>query len=189
MPEGGRRAAPEGRRVMSIVDRPVCFGVIVGTRGLFNPALASEGRKKLLGVLDAMGFTHVIPDERATPHGAIESLADARRCAALFRAKRADIEGIIVSLPNFGDELGVVQALDLAALGVPVLVHAFDDDIDKVDVAHRRDAFCGKLSVCKTSANTGSRGRTLRSTVARLAGRSSKGMWRGSPGCVGSWEV
>jgi L-fucose isomerase-like protein len=77
MPDGGRRAAPEGRSVMGIVDRPVCFGVIVGTRGFFNPALASEGRKKLLGVVDAMGFTHVLPDERATPHGAIECRADA----------------------------------------------------------------------------------------------------------------
>lgn len=142
------RGAPEGRSVMSIVDKPVCFGVIVGTRGYFNPALASEGRKKLLGVLDEMGFTHVIPDEKATQHGAIETLADAKRCAALLLANRAKIEGIIVSLPNFGDELGVVQTLDLAKLEVPVFVHAFDDDIDKVDVAHRRDAFCGKLSVC-----------------------------------------
>jgi L-fucose isomerase-like protein len=29
-----------------------------------------------------------------------------------------------------------------------VLVHAFDDEVDKVDVARRRDAFCGKISVC-----------------------------------------
>ncbi len=28
------------------------------------------------------------------------------------------------------------------------MVHAFDDDLDKVDVSGKRDAFCGKLSVC-----------------------------------------
>ena len=41
-----------------------------------------------------------------------------------------------------------MQALDLARLGVPVMVHAFDDDLDKVDLPHRRDSFCGKISVC-----------------------------------------
>ena len=29
-----------------------------------------------------------------------------------------------------------------------MLVQACDDDLDKLDVANRRDAFCGKLSVC-----------------------------------------
>ena len=83
-----------------------------------------------------------------TKGGVVESREDARRVAALFQSKRDRIDGIIVSLPNFGDETGIVQTLELADLRVPVLVHAFDDDTDKVDVAHRRDAFCGKISVC-----------------------------------------
>jgi L-fucose isomerase-like protein len=133
---------------MSIADKSVCFGVIVGTRGFFNPALAVEGRKSLLSVLEKLGYQYVIPAENATPNGAIETGADARKCAAHFQANRAKIDGIIVSLPNFGDELGIVQTLELAGLGVPVLVHAFDDELDKVSVAGRRDAFCGKVSVC-----------------------------------------
>jgi L-fucose isomerase-like protein len=28
------------------------------------------------------------------------------------------------------------------------MVHAFDDDLDKVDLTHRPDAFCAKISVC-----------------------------------------
>jgi L-fucose isomerase-like protein len=55
---------------------------------------------------------------------------------------------VIVTLPNFGDELGVVQTLEFSDLRVPVLVHAFDDDVDKVGIHERRDSFCGKLSVC-----------------------------------------
>ena len=55
---------------------------------------------------------------------------------------------MIVVLPNFGDELGIVQTLEMAGLDVPVLVQACDDDVDKLSVAERRDAFCGKLSVC-----------------------------------------
>jgi L-fucose isomerase-like protein len=122
--------------------------VIVGTRGFFNPALAVEGRKSLLSVLEKLGYQYVITAENTTPNGAIETGADARKCASHFQANRAKIDGIIVSLPNFGDELGIIQTLEMAGLGVPVLVHAFDDELDKVSVAGRRDAFCGKVSVC-----------------------------------------
>jgi len=133
---------------MKIMGQQTTFGLIVGTRGFFNPALANEGRKQLLAKLTKLGYAYVIPPEEVTPNGAIESLKDARICADLFQQHRKAIDGIIVVLPNFGDELGVVQTLDLAKLNVPVLVQACDDDLDKVDVFHRRDAFCGKLSVC-----------------------------------------
>ncbi len=139
---------------MTIFERPVTFGVIVGTRGFFNPELAREGRKALLARLEHLGYRSIVLDENAsaaaksTLGGLVETRADAQRCAALFQAHREQIDGVIVSLPNFGDETGIVQTLDLAKLHVPVLVHAFDDEPDKVDVAHRRDAFCGKLSVC-----------------------------------------
>ena len=133
---------------MKMMGQQTTFGLIVGTRGFFNPALANEGRKQLLAKLTKLGYNYVIPPEEATPNGAIESLKDARICADLFQQHRKAIDGIIVVLPNFGDELGVAQTLDLAKLNVPVLVQACDDDLDKVDVFHRRDAFCGKLSVC-----------------------------------------
>jgi L-fucose isomerase-like protein len=133
---------------MRIVEKNPSFGVIVGTRGFFNPALAAEGRRTLLGKLDELGYDYVIPSEDATPNGAIETRDDARVAAELFKENAEKIDGFIVTLPNFGDELGVVQTLDFADLRLPVLVHAFDDDLDKLDFAHRRDAFCGKLSVC-----------------------------------------
>jgi L-fucose isomerase-like protein len=133
---------------MKIMEKKTTFGLIVGTRGIFSPVLAKEGRKQLLAKLDQLGYDYVIPPEDATPNGAIETLADAQICADLFQENRKKIDGIVVVLPNFGDELGVVQTLDLARLNVPVLVQACDDDLDKVSVASRRDAFCGKFSVC-----------------------------------------
>jgi len=124
------------------------FGLIVGTRGFFNSQLAREGRKQLEEKLNSLGFEYVIPPENDTPNGAIESLADARRCAELFQKNHARIDGVVVILPNFGDELGVVQTLQLSGLNVPVLIQACNDTLDAVDVQGRRDAFCGKLSVC-----------------------------------------
>jgi L-fucose isomerase-like protein len=124
------------------------FGLIVGTRGFFSPELARGGRRHLIAQIEELGHKHVILPPDATPTGAIETLDDARKCADLFNHHRSEIDGVIVALPNFGDELGVVNALQFAKLGVPVLVQASDDALDKLDTAHRRDAFCGKLSVC-----------------------------------------
>ena len=130
------------------MDKKITFGLIVGTRGFFNPKLAQEGRKQLTAKLNLLGYDYVILPEKATSHGAIETLADAKKCADLFKNNRDQIDGVIVVLPNFGDELGVVQTLDLAKLNVPVLVQACNDTLDAVDVHGRRDAFCGKFSVC-----------------------------------------
>jgi len=130
------------------MDRKMTFGLIVSTRGFFPASLAVQGRKQILKKLDKMGFDYVITSEKATPNGAIETLSDAEKCAKVFSKNRDRIDGIIVVLPNFGDEQGVVQAIDLAGLDVPVLVQACDDELDKLDLAHRRDSFCGKLSVC-----------------------------------------
>lgn len=124
------------------------FGVIVGTRNIFNFRLAQEGRKEIISELEKLGYEAVILPAGETPTGAVESFEDARKCAALFSKNRDKIDGVVIILPNFGDELGIVNALKYAELNVPILVQAFDDDNDKVDVKSRRDAFCGKLSVC-----------------------------------------
>ncbi len=124
------------------------FGVIVGTRNIFNSKLAQEGRKEILALLKNNGFDVVILPESETPTGAIETIQDAQKCAKLFSENRSVIDGIIVVLPNFGDELGIINTLKYSELNLPVLVQAIDDDNDKVDVKSRRDSFCGKLSVC-----------------------------------------
>jgi L-fucose isomerase-like protein len=133
---------------MRIMEKKPCFGLIVASRGFFNAQLAAGARSKLLSILEQQGYDYVITPEDATPCGAIETREHAKLCADLFRKNADKIDGVIVVLPNFGDELGVVQTLDMARLDVPVLVQACDDDLDKLDVANRRDAFCGKLSVC-----------------------------------------
>ena len=133
---------------MRIMEKKPCFGLIVGTRGFFNSELAVGVRAKLLEILTTRGYDYVITPEDATPCGAIETREHAKLCANLFRQNAGKIDGVIVVLPNFGDELGIVQTLDMAKLDVPVLVQACDDEVDKLSVAERRDAFCGKFSVC-----------------------------------------
>ena len=140
---------------MKMIEKKITFGVIVGTRGFFNPKLAQEGRVQLERQLKKLGYALVILPAEATEHGAIETYAHAKKCAQLFQSHREDIDGVIVVLPNFGDELGVVQTLDLARLDVPVLVQACNDRLDSLGVSGRRDAFCGKISVCNNLVQYG----------------------------------
>jgi len=124
------------------------LGVIVGNRDFFPDALVGEARRDLLQLFGELGIDAVIPDEQATKLGAVETWEHAKRCAELFRANRDRIRGVLVSLPNFGDEKGVADTLKLAELNVPVLIQAYPDDPNQLSVERRRDAFCGKISVC-----------------------------------------
>lgn len=128
----------------------MCFGIIIGTRAYFNSELAKDVRKQLLRTLADEGYDYVILPEDATPTGSssIETREDGLKCAELFRQNRDRIDGIIVSLPNFGFEIGIINAISVADLNVPILIQACDDENDKVDLDSRRDAFCGKISVC-----------------------------------------
>ena len=138
---------PERRWFVNPINKKTCFGLIVGNRGFFNPELAADGRRKILALMKELDFEYVILDENETPTGCIETITDARKCAALFRAEYRKIDGIVVLLPNFGDELGVVNAIKDASLNVPILLQASDDEMGKFSVSERRDSFCGKLSV------------------------------------------
>src|SRR5882762_3656489 len=124
------------------------LGIIVGNRGFFPAHLCESGRRDILRVFEEEGIKAVTLPPDATKFGAVESLSDAQKCADLFKAHRDEIDGILVTLPNFGDERAVANTLRWAKLDVPVLIHAFNDDAAKMTIRDRRDSFCGKMSVC-----------------------------------------
>ncbi len=124
------------------------LAVVVGNRDFFPDRLVSEGRQDILSVLAGMDIEAVVAGEGDTKLGAVETWEHAKRCAELFRAQRDRIEGVLVTLPNFGDEKGIADTLKLAGLDVPILVQAYPDDLSLLGVERRRDAFCGKISVC-----------------------------------------
>jgi len=131
------------------------FGVIVGNRGFFPDALAKEGRKTILETLKKNGYDSVALSMQDTKYGTVETFADAKKCAALFAANRDKIDGIIVTLPNFGDEKGVAETIKRSSLDVPILIHAEPDTKGKMTIANRRDSFCGKMSVCNNLRQAG----------------------------------
>jgi L-fucose isomerase-like protein len=128
--------------------RPVTLAVIVGNRGFFPKHLVVSGRETILQVLARAGINVVIPPANDTAYGAIESLREAQYCGEFFRQHRDEIDGVLVTLPNFGDERAIANTLRYADLDVPVLIHAFPDDPKTMGLSDRRDSFCGKMSAC-----------------------------------------
>jgi len=129
------------------MNSPV-LGLIVGNRGFFPDHLCRSGRETILRVLEEESIKIIALKQEDTTFGSVESLTDAQKCAELFKEHRDEIDGVLVTLPNFGDERGVANTLRWADLDVPVLVHAFPDDATKMTIDDRRDSFCGKISVC-----------------------------------------
>jgi L-fucose isomerase-like protein len=131
------------------------FGVIVGNRGFFPDHLAKSGREEMLAAIKAAGHKAVVLGPEDTKYGAVETREESAKCARLFKAHREKIDGIIVTLPNFGEERGVADALRLAGLDVPVLVQATPDSPTRMTIKDRRDSFCGKMSLCNNLTQYG----------------------------------
>ncbi|MGB7495031.1 MAG: hypothetical protein WBR26_08785, partial [Candidatus Acidiferrum sp.] len=128
--------------------RKITMGLIVGNRGFFPDHLAKTGREEMLAALQKAGYDVVALTPEQSKYGAVETREEAKRCAELFRSKAGAIDGIIVTLPNFGDERAIADTLRLAHLHVPVLIQATPDTPGKMGITHRRDSFCGKMSAC-----------------------------------------
>ncbi len=131
------------------------MGVIVGNRGFFPDHLAREGREDIIQALTAAGIEPLVLGPQDSKYGAVETRAESRKCADLFRANRDRIDGVIVTLPNFGEERAIADTLRLAELNVPVLVQATPDSASRMSIKFRRDSFCGKMSACNNLSQYG----------------------------------
>ncbi len=128
--------------------KKMTMGVIIGNRGFFPDQLAKAGREEMIQALAKAGMDCIVLGPDDSKHGAVETHEEAKRCAALFRKHSDKIDGVIVSLPNFGDERAIADTMRLSHLSVPILVQATPDDASRMTILHRRDSFCGKMSAC-----------------------------------------
>ena len=115
-------------------DKAVTFGIIIGNRGFFPDHLAKSGREELLGVLKKAGYAAVSLSPTESKHGAVETREESMKCADLFCSHRDSIDGVIVSLPNFGDERAIADTLRMSDLNVPVLIQATPDSPSKMSL-------------------------------------------------------
>ncbi len=135
--------------------KQMTMGLIIGNRGFFPDHLAKSGRDEMIDVLKKAGMKAVVLGPEDSKYGAVETRQEAKKCAELFKANKESIDGVIVSLPNFGDERAVAETLRMAGLNVPVLIQATPDSAGKMTIQFRRDSFCGKMSVCNNLTQYG----------------------------------
>ena len=133
---------------MSSSSAKQTFGLIVGNRGFFPDHLAKSGREDMIRVLETAGYGVVVLGPEDSKYGAVETRPESAKCADLFKKHRDEISGIIVTLPNFGEERAIADALRQADLPVPVLIQATPDSAGLMTIKDRRDSFCGKMSAC-----------------------------------------
>ena len=124
------------------------LGLIIGNRGFFPTHLAATGRENMLRVLAQAGVEVVALTPEESQAGAVETFQEAKRCAERFKKHADTMDGVVVSLPNFGDERAIADTLRLSGLQVPVLMQATPDTPGKMTISDRRDSFCGKMSAC-----------------------------------------
>ncbi|MBI9107375.1 MAG: hypothetical protein JEZ04_11585 [Spirochaetales bacterium] len=125
--------------------RKLTFALFFGNRGFFPGELIAGAREEIKNAVENAGHSTLIMNENFTLYGAVETTAEGRKYSAFLEAHRGKYDGVILSLPNFGDETGAVAALE--DCGVPIFIQAYPDEIGKMDFQNRRDSFCGKFSV------------------------------------------
>jgi len=122
------------------------FALFFANRGFFPGEVIAEARKEMIKAVTDNGFDYICMDESLTRYGAVETRAEGKLYAKFLEENKGKFDGVILCMPNFGDENGAAVAL--ADANVPILVQAYPDEIGKMDFAHRRDAVCGKFAMC-----------------------------------------
>jgi L-fucose isomerase-like protein len=125
--------------------KKMTFAILFGNRGFFPESLIATARRDMALRLKQCGHQALMMAPDATKYGAVESVEDGEKFARFLKRNAGKVDGVIVCLPNFGDETGAVAAVRDA--GVPILIQAYPDELDKMGFSMRRDAFCGKFSI------------------------------------------
>jgi len=125
--------------------KKMVFALYFGNRGFFPETLIASAREEMQSAVESAGFTALLMDADKTRYGAVETKSEGKIYAEWLSEHRGTYDGVILCLPNFGDENGAIAALE--DCGTPILIQAYPDEIGKMDFAHRRDSYCGKFSI------------------------------------------
>lgn len=122
------------------------LAVLIANRGFFPSTVIDSARAEMTAAVEKAGAQALLMDSSLTRYGAVETRAEGEIFAKFLKENDGEYDGLIICLPNFGDENGIKEAIK--DVNVPILLQAYPDELDKLDFASRRDAFCGKLGLC-----------------------------------------
>jgi L-fucose isomerase-like protein len=131
------------------------LALLVSNRGFFPSSVIKIAQQEMKSAIERSGNECLEIDVKETNYGAVETTDEGIRYANFLAKHRNKYSGVIICLPNFGDENGIKAAL--SNCDVPILIQAYPDDLGKMDFEHRRDAFCGKLALTSVFKQMGLR--------------------------------
>jgi len=95
--------------------------------------------------LKKAGVAPVVPDEKLTSRGLVQSFEDAAKTSALFRSE--GVAGVVIGAVNFGNELPAAVTAVEGAPGAPILLFGCTEEGELTYNGARRDSLCGTLSI------------------------------------------
>ena len=122
------------------------LAVLIANRGFFPSSVIDSARAEMVEAITRAGAEALVMETSRTKYGAVELREDGEEFAKFLAEHEGEYDGLVICLPNFGDENGIKEAIK--DVRVPILLQAYPDELDKLDFANRRDAFCGKLGLC-----------------------------------------
>lgn len=122
------------------------LAVLIANRGFFPSSVIESARIEMIQAVERVGAQILEFDSSLTRYGAVETREEGEIYADFLAEHYGEYDGLIICLPNFGDENGIKEAIK--DVNVPILLQAYPDELGKMDFANRRDAFCGKLGLC-----------------------------------------
>lgn len=122
------------------------LALLVANRGFFPSSVIESAYEEMRQAAAKANVELLEIEKDRVKYGAVETTQEGMIYHDFLQEHHGEYDGVIISLPNFGDENGIKAAL--RDVNVPVLLQAYPDEIGKMDFANRRDAFCGKLGLC-----------------------------------------
>lgn len=122
------------------------LAILVANRGFFPSSVIESARDEMRKAVESIGAEALLIAPDKVRYGAVETGAEGRIFNDFLKQHAGEYDGLIICLPNFGDENGIKEAI--RDVTTPILLQAYPDELGKMDFANRRDAFCGKLGLC-----------------------------------------
>ncbi|MDR1704919.1 MAG: hypothetical protein LBS19_09615 [Clostridiales bacterium] len=126
---------------------------LIANRGFFPSSVIEQAHSDIRNAFARANVSGVTIPADATRYGAVETTDDGMVFANFLARNRGQYDGLVICLPNFGDENGIKAAIQDCE--VPILLQAYPDELEKLDFEHRRDAFCGKFALTSVLTQMG----------------------------------
>lgn len=120
------------------------FALLLASRNNLPSATVETARNGVKQAVEKEGHSILEMDSSLTRNGSVETLQEAKNFAKFLQLSEGEYDGVIVSVLNFGEESAAAFAL--SGCKTPILLHAISDEIGKMGITTRRDAYCGKLA-------------------------------------------